>query len=167
MHGAGEELEAAIHDRVDGLWIEALGERAEPYDIGEKHRDLLPFALERALGREDLLGEVARGVGLGRGEFGGAWRSRSQRRAAAAAELLAGLVRELTGGAAKREQRPAYGTEAAALAVLVPAPRAKHQPNALISASACSSQKRMSISRYIVVAVVRCSWACSRWPVRR
>ena len=29
--------------------------------------------------------------------------------------------------------------------------------NSLISASACSSQKRMSISRYIVVARVRCS----------
>jgi hypothetical protein len=25
----------------------------------------------------------------------------------------------------------------------------------------------MSISRYIVVAVARCSCACSRWPVRR
>jgi hypothetical protein len=37
----------------------------------------------------------------------------------------------------------------------------------LIAASACSSQNRMSISRYIVVAVVRCSRACSRWPVRR
>ena len=37
----------------------------------------------------------------------------------------------------------------------------------LISASACSSQNRMSISRYIVVAVVRCSRACSRLPVRR
>jgi hypothetical protein len=37
----------------------------------------------------------------------------------------------------------------------------------LISASVCSSQKPMAISRYIVVAVVRCSWACSRLPVRR
>src|SRR5215467_13552210 len=35
------------------------------------------------------------------------------------------------------------------------------------SASACSSQKRMSISRYIVVAMVRCSCAWSRLPVRR
>jgi hypothetical protein len=36
-----------------------------------------------------------------------------------------------------------------------------------LSASACSSQNRMSISRYILVAVVRCSRACSRSPVRR
>ena len=42
--------------------------------------------------------------------------------------------------------------------------------NSRISASACSSQNRMSISRYIVVAVVRCSRACSplaRAPVER
>src|SRR5262249_31483273 len=35
------------------------------------------------------------------------------------------------------------------------------------SASAFSSQYVIPISRYIVVAVVRCSCACSRWPVRR
>jgi len=39
--------------------------------------------------------------------------------------------------------------------------------NTFNSASAFSSQNRMSISRYIVVAVVRCSCACSRLPVRR
>ena len=37
----------------------------------------------------------------------------------------------------------------------------------LISASTCSSQNRMSISRYSAVAVARCSCACSRVPVRR
>jgi hypothetical protein len=36
-----------------------------------------------------------------------------------------------------------------------------------LSPSALSSQNGMSISRHIVVAVVRRSWACSRWPVRR
>ena len=36
-----------------------------------------------------------------------------------------------------------------------------------ISVSACSSHNRMSISRYIVVEVVRCSLACSHLPVRR
>ena len=39
--------------------------------------------------------------------------------------------------------------------------------SALISASACSGQNRMSISRYIVVAVRRCSCACSGLAVRR
>src|SRR5262245_26918973 len=36
----------------------------------------------------------------------------------------------------------------------------------LSSASAFSTQKRMSMSRYITVALVRCSSACSRLPVR-
>ena len=40
-------------------------------------------------------------------------------------------------------------------------------PNSSISFSVCSSQYVMSISRYIVAAVVRCSCACSRLPVRR
>ena len=35
------------------------------------------------------------------------------------------------------------------------------------STSASSSQNCMSISRYIVVAMVRCSRACSSLPVRR
>ena len=41
------------------------------------------------------------------------------------------------------------------------APPIHEVPRVRISASAFSSQKRMSISRYIVVAVVRCSCACS------
>src|SRR5262245_39423848 len=36
--------------------------------------------------------------------------------------------------------------------------------SSFISAPACSSQDVMPISRYIVVAVVRCSWANSRLP---
>jgi len=36
----------------------------------------------------------------------------------------------------------------------------------LSAASACASQKPMSILRYIVAAVVRCSWAFGRSPVR-
>ena len=42
-----------------------------------------------------------------------------------------------------------------------------HQTSPPVSASAFSSQKGISISRNIVVAVVRCSWACSRLPVRQ
>ena len=37
----------------------------------------------------------------------------------------------------------------------------------LASTSACSSQKGIFISRYIVVAMSRCSCACLRAPVRR
>jgi hypothetical protein len=40
-------------------------------------------------------------------------------------------------------------------------------PASRVSAAAFSNQYVMPISRYIVVAVVRCSWACSRLSVRR
>src|SRR6185436_2604925 len=40
-------------------------------------------------------------------------------------------------------------------------------PSVRVSVSACSSQNGMSISRYIVIAVVRCSCASCRLPVRR
>jgi hypothetical protein len=36
-----------------------------------------------------------------------------------------------------------------------------------LSASACSSQYVIPMLRYIVVALLRCSCACSRLPVRR
>ena len=39
--------------------------------------------------------------------------------------------------------------------------------SSVISTSAFSSQYVIPISRYIVVAVARCSWACSRLSVRR
>jgi hypothetical protein len=39
--------------------------------------------------------------------------------------------------------------------------------NARISASACPSQNDMSISRYIEMPAVRCSWAASHLPVLR
>jgi hypothetical protein len=51
------------------------------------------------------------------------------------------------------------------LTLLLAERAAGHSPRS--SASACSSQNRMSISRYIVVAVVRCSCASSLLPVRR
>src|SRR5262245_51453909 len=44
--------------------------------------------------------------------------------------------------------------------------RYRHDSSSIICACAFSSQYVMPISRYIVVAVVRCSCTCSRWPVR-
>jgi len=40
-------------------------------------------------------------------------------------------------------------------------------PSSVIAASAFSNQYVIPISRYIVVAVVRCSCACSRLPVHQ
>src|SRR5262245_60571618 len=42
-----------------------------------------------------------------------------------------------------------------------------YRTTSLISTSAFSSQYVISISRYIVVAVLTCSRACSRWPGRQ
>ena len=44
----GEDVEAAIHDGVDGLRIETLSERTEAYDIGEENRDELPLTFKGA-----------------------------------------------------------------------------------------------------------------------
>ncbi len=46
-------------------------------------------------------------------------------------------------------------------------PEGAGHPKAFSSASAWASQKPMSISRYIVAAVVRCCWAFPPSPVRR
>src|SRR5262245_22848692 len=44
---------------------------------------------------------------------------------------------------------------------------ARHERSSMTRASVCSSQYVIPVARYIVVAVVRCSSACSRLPVRR
>ena len=65
--------------------------------------------------------------------------------------------------AARLEERPAVGVPdherwiQAARVFLLAARGTGH--GGRCSASDCSSQNRMPISRYIVVAVVRCSWA--------
>ena len=46
-------------------------------------------------------------------------------------------------------------------------PFGSQPPGSLISVSAWSSHKRLPISRNIVAAVMRCSCACSRLPIRR
>jgi hypothetical protein len=68
VHLGQHQLEGAGHEGVDLLGIEARGDRGEAGDVHEEHRDLLALALDRALGREDPLGEVLGGVGRGRGE---------------------------------------------------------------------------------------------------
>jgi len=82
----------------------------------------------------------------------------------------------------KRRKATAPGSEAPAAAspelperwsaarvsgIVVAASGTTHHWRPLGVSSACSSQYVMPISRYIVVAVVRCSRACSRLPVRR
>jgi hypothetical protein len=99
---AEHEIEGAPHEAVDFFRVEPLGQRGEPGDVDEQHRDLLTFALKRGPGGEDLLGQVLRRVGLGRGE---ARLSRLvERRRALAAELVAGGVVRPARGADEGEQ---------------------------------------------------------------
>ena len=75
-----DHLEGAVHDGVDLLGIQALGHRREAGHVGEHHGDLLALSLDGALRREDLLGEMPRGVRGGRGEsLGNAGRFRRRR----------------------------------------------------------------------------------------
>ena len=160
VDGVHHALEHRVEELARLLGV-AVGEQLHrALEVGEEDRDLLALAFEGGLGGEDLLGEVLGGVGLRGGEGWGAlrvgaaspamraphlpqkanpsgWRSRTRHRDAS-------LVPQ-------RPQNAIAGGFSKAHCGQVIA------PSSSISASACSSQKRMSISRYIVVAVVRCS----------
>ena len=94
------------------------------------------------------------------------WRASGECLATASAELSPRRDRGPAGGTGEIEFRSALLAKADAVAVFEAARRAANHVRALISASACSSQNRMSMSRYIVMAVVRCSQARSRLSVR-
>ena len=82
-----ERHDAVAHDLIDGSFVAmhsfhhvldhrikkfprflriAVGEQLHrSFHVGEQYRDLLALAFERALGGEDLFGEMFRSVGLG------------------------------------------------------------------------------------------------------
>ena len=70
-----QDLEAPVHDLVDFFRVELLGDGSVICDVGEEDGYELAFAFDGASGREDLLGQVFRCVGLrlgvvdGRGFF--------------------------------------------------------------------------------------------------
>src|SRR5262250_1768473 len=61
------QLEGTSHESVHVLRIQPIGYRGESRHVDKEHCDLLAFAFEGALGREDLLGEMLRGVSLRKG----------------------------------------------------------------------------------------------------
>jgi hypothetical protein len=68
MHGLHHAFEHRIEE-LSGFLGVAVGEQFHgPLEVGEEHRDLFALAFESALGGEDFLGEVLRGVGLRRSE---------------------------------------------------------------------------------------------------
>src|SRR3989441_4705228 len=83
-----EDPEEAIEEAMPLLGIDTLSELHRARDVGEEDGDGLALALERALGGENLLDEVARRVGA---RLGGGRRHR-QMRAAVVAEPRPGGV---------------------------------------------------------------------------
>ena len=78
VDAVGEDPEEAIEEPMPFLGIDALGELHRARHVGEEDGDRLALALERALGGEDLLDEVARRVGARLGEAAGAARRAPQ-----------------------------------------------------------------------------------------
>src|SRR6185503_10490215 len=89
MDAVREDPEEAIEEAMPFLGIDALGELHRARDVGEEDGDWLALALERALGGEDLLHEVARRVGA---RLGGGRRRRQARPARVAEPRLGGVV---------------------------------------------------------------------------
>ncbi len=158
-------LEHRIEELARLLGIAVDQELHRAFQVGKQDGDLLALALESRFGGEDLLGEVPRGVGgRAQGAIGNTPRQRGPTRAA---ELLprADLGAALRAG--EHEASAALLAESRVVGVLSLALGTAHQSTALVALSAFSSQKLMPISRYIAVAVVRCSSAFARSPVRR
>jgi len=95
MDGLHHQFENGIEELARLLGISVGEQFHRALQVGEQDCYLLAFSFEGALGGEDLLGEVVGGVRLRGTEFrlrGGG--CRTQRPAAATAELLATLVQE-------------------------------------------------------------------------
>jgi hypothetical protein len=93
MHRLHHVFEDGI-EKLPGLLGITVGEEFHrALEVGEQHSDLLALTFQRALGGEDLLGEVLRRVGLG----GGGCRGSPERCGALAAELMLRRVSRTTG----------------------------------------------------------------------
>jgi hypothetical protein len=63
MHLRGDQLEAPVHDPVHVLRVLLLREGGEAGDVGEEDGDLTALPLDGRARAQDLVGQVARGVG--------------------------------------------------------------------------------------------------------
>src|SRR3990172_5343402 len=124
-------LEEAIHQVVELLRVELLGEAGEVLEVGEEDGDLLALALQRRPGREDALGQVLGRVGAGRVELGRGGRVPARGGCRDRGPALIAELRPLAEGAlATRapggEGGAALVAEPGAFAQIVPTARAIH-----------------------------------------
>jgi len=155
VDGIHHPLEHGVEELSCLLGV-AVGEQLHrALEVGEEHGDLLVLAFQGRLGGEDLLGEVLRGIGLGRRSDASRRSGRANGLSALLAELRAG--RQLGAVGPAREGQPAATLQAelGVAGILVPALRTAAHASSFSSASDRSSQYRMSISPNIVAAVVR------------
>jgi hypothetical protein len=111
------------------LWVETLTERGEARDVQEVDGDLLSLPSECTRVGEDLVGEMAGCVGLGRIRLGAPRVRNGERVAAAVAGILSRLVLESTALAVAGQARSALCAEAAVDPVLVSALRTAERTN--------------------------------------
>ncbi len=116
VHRFHHPLEHGIQQAPGFLRILVGQELHRALEIGEEHRDLLALAFERVPRGEDLLGEVLRGIALGRGlalhRLGG------RRGAAGAAEALVRQQLRVAARTARHQARAALLAEPNTLTVL-------------------------------------------------
>ena len=118
VNSVGQDREEALHDPVPVLGIDRLREIHRALEVGEENGHLLALAFQRASRRQDLLGEVLRGIGR-RGPNRG--RLFTQRSTAVAAELLLRFNRGSARDARAAEPMPALRAEAAVGTITMPA----------------------------------------------
>jgi len=80
------ELKDPAEERVHGLGAQALGEGSRVGEVGKQYSEILSLTLKRALGDQDLVGQVFGSVGLGGGKTRLARGFKRDRRAALVAE---------------------------------------------------------------------------------
>ena len=66
VHGVHHELQGRIEELLGGFGIEVADQLGGAFEVGKQHRHLLALAFQGTAGRQDLLGEIGRGVGEGR-----------------------------------------------------------------------------------------------------
>ena len=111
-----EDLEAPVHDPVDLLGVELLGDGGEVRHVGKEDGDELALPFDRAPGGEDLLGQKLGSVGLGMGEIEG--RGGGEGVAALAAELPVQRDRGAAGGTYELQPGTAFLAESHSFAVV-------------------------------------------------
>ncbi len=177
-----DDLEGAIHDRVNVLGVQPLGHRGEARHVGEQHGDLLALPLDGAARREDLLGQMRGRVGVRRGKArcrrlggggrhggGGARGRRGRHRLAALrAELGGGRDRALAGKANRLEPLSTLTAELPGRGIVVRTAGTVHQLSQVPEApSATGCGRRGVITSSTVQPFRSYSATCGSAKLRR